>query len=226
MPETSPLRTHGPRQLPLPPHVLWAGVGAALTQQGTSGHKTPSPRTPGGDALLTATSPPYMAAPAPATRTRYLPSDEMAMQRMWDACPMCRSSVPFFPPGTTHSLFPLSTSPAGKAQLSPPGSLPPLRKAPTSLPQSPKRCTCMSLEGPRAKPPPWAATVLLLQGPRRVQAGGTASRGPKGTLAFDEGAVLGSGKDEPVIRRNDQAGDGQLVPPQHADAGWIRRLHL
>lgn len=120
-----------------------------MTQQGTSGHETLPPRTPGGNALPTATSLPHAAAPAPSSHTRYLPSDEMAMQRTWDACPMCRSSVPFFPPGTTHSLFPLSTSPTGTASLSPPGSLPPLRKAPMSLPQSPKRCTSTSPAGPR-----------------------------------------------------------------------------
>jgi len=65
-----------------------------------------------------------------------------------------------------------------------------------------------------------------LQGPRRVRAGGTAGGGPEGTLAFDEGSVLGSGEDEPVVGRDDQAGDGQLVPPQHADAARIRRPHL
>lgn len=80
-------------------------------------------------------------SPPPCPRTRYLPSDEMAMQRTWDACPMCRSSVPFFPPGTTHSLFPLSTSPAGKALQSPSGSLPPHPKVPMSLPQSLELCT-------------------------------------------------------------------------------------
>lgn len=169
-----------------------------------------------------ATSLPHAATPDPSLRTRYLPSDEMAIQRTWDACPMCRSSVPFFPPGTTHSLFPLSTSPMGKASPSPPESLPPLQKAPRSLPQRLKQCTCTSPEGLEAKPPrehPQSCSC-------RAQAGVKASHSPKETLAFDEGAVLGSRKDEPVIWRDDQAGDRQLVPPQHADAGWIRRLHL
>lgn len=154
----------------------------------------------------------------PCARTRYLPSDEMAMQRTWDACPMCRSSVPFFPPGTTHSLFPLSTSPAGKSAQSPSGSLPPLPKVSMSLPQNLESCTIQ--EKPRAKPPQRAPGSLQGLGL------GTASHSPRGTLAFDEGAVLGSRKNKSVIRRDDEAGNRQLVPPQHTDPGWIWRLYL
>lgn len=135
------------------------------------------------------------------------------MQRTWDACPMCRSSVPFFPPGTTHSLFPLSTSPAGKASQSRSGSLPPHPKVTMSL----ELCTIQNQ--PRAKPPQRAPGCL--QG-----LGLGISPSPRRTLAFDEGAVLGSRKNEFVIRRDDEAGDRQLVSPQHTDPGWIWRLYL
>lgn len=43
--------------------------------------------------------------------TKYFPSDEMAIHRIWAVCPTCRSSVPFLPPGIMWSFFPLSTSP-------------------------------------------------------------------------------------------------------------------
>ena len=43
--------------------------------------------------------------------TKYFPSDDMAMHRIWAVCPTCRSSVPFLPPGIVCSFFPLSTSP-------------------------------------------------------------------------------------------------------------------
>ena len=78
-------------------------------------------------------------APASSHRTRYLPSDEMAMQRTWAVCPMGCPSVLFLPPGTTQSFFPLSTSPAGQAAPSPTGA----SLAPGSriiCAQSPERC--------------------------------------------------------------------------------------
>lgn len=57
-------------------------------------------------------------APQPLTRprdqpglTRYLPSEEMAMQRMWLSWPGGCPSVPFLARGITWSFRPLSTLP-------------------------------------------------------------------------------------------------------------------